>query len=314
MKRLWPEDGLNLCRRAHGHLRGLWKAAQLGLSLRSSDDVAAATTAPTGDSSTHAARATTPQAASHRREGASKEASCSEFSASARSQNTHQELATGMHAVRKAMCDLQQTRGGSQQDSSNRREAHAWGELGGQIKWEPGGAGPPATQLLRKLRWVTLGPQFDWSTRVYNAHAPYRPLPPELRALAVTLASDVANLDMRPPTDTPAEHNVVASPSLAPSEGSGRVLQSNSEGRGSEKQESLVDMNKVQGRATQAAACGEGPGVQEWGDWEPDVALVNYYREGDTLGGHRDDAERDMRAPIVALSLGCDAIFLKGGE
>ena len=44
------------------------------------------------------------------------------------------------------------------------------------------------------------------------------------------------------------------------------------------------------------------------------MALVNYYREGDTLGGHRDDVERDQSAPIVAISLGCDAIFLLGGD
>ena len=44
------------------------------------------------------------------------------------------------------------------------------------------------------------------------------------------------------------------------------------------------------------------------------MALVNYYHEGDTLGGHRDDVERDQSAPIVAISLGCDAIFLLGGD
>ena len=48
--------------------------------------------------------------------------------------------------------------------------------------------------------------------------------------------------------------------------------------------------------------------------WDPDVALVNYYHEGDTLGGHRDDVEQDQTAPIVAISLGCDAIFLLGGD
>ena len=44
------------------------------------------------------------------------------------------------------------------------------------------------------------------------------------------------------------------------------------------------------------------------------MALVNYYRQGDTLGGHKDDVEQDKTAPIVALSLGCDAIFLLGGR
>lgn len=41
---------------------------------------------------------------------------------------------------------------------------------------------------------------------------------------------------------------------------------------------------------------------------------MNYYRQGDTLGGHKDDAEKDMTQPIVTLSLGRSAIFLMGGE
>ncbi len=45
----------------------------------------------------------------------------------------------------------------------------------------------------------------------------------------------------------------------------------------------------------------------------PDAALVNYYREGDTLGGHQDDVEADMQQPIVSISLGCSAVFLIGG-
>ena len=43
------------------------------------------------------------------------------------------------------------------------------------------------------------------------------------------------------------------------------------------------------------------------------MALVNYYREGETLGGHVDDVERNQEAPIVAVSLGCSAVFLLGG-
>ena len=46
----------------------------------------------------------------------------------------------------------------------------------------------------------------------------------------------------------------------------------------------------------------------------PDAAIINYYHPGDTLGGHLDDVEPDMDAPIVGLSLGCDAVFLMGGE
>lgn len=48
--------------------------------------------------------------------------------------------------------------------------------------------------------------------------------------------------------------------------------------------------------------------------YQPDAALINYYRPGDTLGGHRDDVEFDQRQPIVSISLGCSAVFLIGGE
>ena len=47
--------------------------------------------------------------------------------------------------------------------------------------------------------------------------------------------------------------------------------------------------------------------------YNPDVALINFYKEGDTLGGHLDDVEKDLSKPIVSFSLGCEAIFLIGG-
>jgi alkylated DNA repair dioxygenase AlkB len=50
------------------------------------------------------------------------------------------------------------------------------------------------------------------------------------------------------------------------------------------------------------------------GAFRPDAALVNYYYAGDTLGGHRDDAEADLGQPLVALSLGCPGLLLVGGE
>ena len=48
--------------------------------------------------------------------------------------------------------------------------------------------------------------------------------------------------------------------------------------------------------------------------YAPDAAIVNFYREGDTLGGHLDDVEPDMDQPIVSVSLGCEAVFLAGGR
>ena len=42
--------------------------------------------------------------------------------------------------------------------------------------------------------------------------------------------------------------------------------------------------------------------------------MVNYYRSGDQLAGHVDDAEVDMSKPIVSVSLGCPCVFLLGGR
>ena len=42
------------------------------------------------------------------------------------------------------------------------------------------------------------------------------------------------------------------------------------------------------------------------------AGLVNYYRAGDALAGHVDDAEVDMSKPIVSVSLGCPCVFLLG--
>ena len=51
------------------------------------------------------------------------------------------------------------------------------------------------------------------------------------------------------------------------------------------------------------------------GDFTGEFAgLVNYYRSGDQLAGHVDDAEVDMSKPIVSVSLGCPCVFLLGGR
>ncbi len=45
----------------------------------------------------------------------------------------------------------------------------------------------------------------------------------------------------------------------------------------------------------------------------PDSCLINVYVPGAKLGLHQDKYERDLRAPIVSLSLGLPATFLFGG-
>jgi alkylated DNA repair protein (DNA oxidative demethylase) len=48
-------------------------------------------------------------------------------------------------------------------------------------------------------------------------------------------------------------------------------------------------------------------------DYAPDVCLINRYEAGARLTLHQDHDERDLRAPIVSVSLGLPATFLFGG-
>ena len=46
----------------------------------------------------------------------------------------------------------------------------------------------------------------------------------------------------------------------------------------------------------------------------PDACLVNRYAPGARLSMHQDRDEKDLRAPIVSVSLGLPAVFLWGGH
>jgi alkylated DNA repair protein (DNA oxidative demethylase) len=48
--------------------------------------------------------------------------------------------------------------------------------------------------------------------------------------------------------------------------------------------------------------------------FDPDSCLINLYEPGARLSLHQDRNERDMRQPIVSVSLGLPAIFLFGGD
>jgi alkylated DNA repair protein (DNA oxidative demethylase) len=66
-----------------------------------------------------------------------------------------------------------------------------------------------------------------------------------------------------------------------------------------------VSFRGVAARAAQAAG---------FAGFEPDACLINCYEPGTRLSLHRDENERDLRAPIVSVSLGLPAVFLFGGN
>ena len=59
-----------------------------------------------------------------------------------------------------------------------------------------------------------------------------------------------------------------------------------------------------------ATNAGEQAGYR---DFAPDACLINRYVPGARLSLHQDRDERDLRQPIVSVSLGLPAIFLFGG-
>ena len=206
--------------------------------------------------------------------------------------------------------------------------------------WSREGPGPSARHLLSTLRWVTLGPQYCWTARAYDRLSPHTPLPPQLAALAQRFAAAAAELDAASAACAHEEQACTAkghapspvgssvrlpeqsqictsSMQTASAEGCSHALEADSLGAvGAALEQHLAPVAQHCWRAQDRASCGVSTPLNSHQSrvWEPDVALVNLYREGDTLGGHQDDVERDKEAPIVAISLGCDAIFLLGGE
>lgn len=118
-------------------------------------------------------------------------------------------------------------------------------------EWAPDGTGPPAAEFLGSLRWASIGPCYDWTSRVYRKDQDYVPLPKDMAIFA---------------------------------------------------------------KRIWALVSGEDHGGSKEAEYTPNAALINYYREGDKLCGHKDDAEIDQTQPLVSISLGCPAVFLMGGE
>ena len=65
--------------------------------------------------------------------------------------------------------------------------------------------------------------------------------------------------------------------------------------------------------AVLAVLAGRAAAAAGFADFCPDACLVNRYVPGARMGLHQDRDERDLRQPIVSISLGLPALFLFGG-
>lgn len=129
---------------------------------------------------------------------------------------------------------------------------------------DPRDAKTSASSLLRRLRWATLGPPYDWTTRTYRTDAKaFSVVPEDIVARCETLAAFASESEF-----------------------------------GANRAERGIDSDvTIKKRRFRFGA-----------------GLVNYYREGDALAGHVDDAERDLTKPIISFSLGSPCVFLLGGD
>ncbi|GAQ84473.1 2-oxoglutarate (2OG) and Fe(II)-dependent oxygenase superfamily protein [Klebsormidium nitens] len=79
---------------------------------------------------------------------------------------------------------------------------------------------PSAAKLLRKLRWATLGLQYDWSSRSYDESLPHAPFPADLADLAARLAAPaMRHLSVQSVSNPNFVQQPLRSPDLERSEG-----------------------------------------------------------------------------------------------
>lgn len=281
----------------HGRLRSLWAAAQQGLYLQHSHNESTSAQSAT-HTDTYANRQKPSMQATHSTDHATSSttvcmaaaSSCDSLSNLGSVANQQQNAATQFcgccHHLSSATSRSTETDPQSCQQPSQTLHNHE--SISQQGRWQSAPGGPSAASLLHKLRWVALGPQFNWSTRQYEEEPGVKPLPPHLVSLAqhvVSACQEVYQLKQLRGDPHPASNDSDCS--------------------------MQADFPEHAQHASNASMlCHEGTQPCQY---EPDTALVNFYREGDTLGGHKDDAEDHSDCPIVSLSLGCDAVFLIGG-
>ncbi|KAF5449332.1 hypothetical protein F2P56_029792 [Juglans regia] len=137
-----------------------------------------------------------------------------------------------------------------------------------------------AAVLLRKLRWSTLGLQFDWSKVIFKMDY--------MEVIFCAVISIHLLLESRL--------------------GLCHYVQAN------RNYDVSLPHNKIPVALCQLAKRMAEPAMLEGEQFQPEAAIVNYFGIGDSLGGHLDDMEADWSKPIVSMSLGCKAIFLLGGK
>ncbi|KAJ1962622.1 hypothetical protein IWQ62_003467, partial [Dispira parvispora] len=153
-----------------------------------------------------------------------------------------------------------------------------------------------AAQLVPKLRWVTLGYQYNWSIKEYFWDSPL-PFPGPVARLAQTVVQGIHDVGYRYADEQNFTSSTSADPTADPDK-------------------------KVQPQYTVLPCETSSTKAQDQGYihrydphlFQAEAGVVNFYQNRDSLMGHQDRSERNMTAPLVSVSLGNTAIFVIGEE
>lgn len=150
-------------------------------------------------------------------------------------------------------------------------------------------------QILQKLRWATIGYNYNWTTQLYDLNPENTTqMPLEIQEIARTVC---AMLQPEYPTSKEAAdelENQIGNPEAICSR-TGKILPAPTLYR---EQREQYEHHSSSNNSSQ---------------YTPDTGIINFYPPGTSLTGHVDRSEINLYAPLVSISLGRSCTFLLGG-
>ena len=156
------------------------------------------------------------------------------------------------------------------------------------------------SSLIPKLRWMTLGLDYNWFLKQYvNVDQHCFAMPSDLQTITIQLVDSC-----RPYLYT-----------MTGACGAGADMEGDDPERYSHRRQAVagvVDCLSYDASTTTSNLQAE---VRKgyWKPYRPQAGIVNYYQLRDSLTGHVDRSEVNMEAPLVSYSLGHDCVFVIGG-
>lgn len=155
----------------------------------------------------------------------------------------------------------------------------------------------PATALaiLAKLRWATIGYNYDWNTLLYDlSPATTSPVPESIQTIARDVVGLLSPTYPRSKAEAETLESDIGSPEAICSR-TGRKLP-------------LPELY-----ASQREEFEKHRRTNPTNSYNPDAGIINFYPPSSTLTGHVDRSEINLYAPLVSISLGRECTFLLGG-